>query len=40
MLDYGRGGPQSWTTSGEVHRGWTMSEQVRESMIYPGFMVK
>ena len=40
MLDYGRGGPYSWSTSGEVRRGWTTSEQVRGSMIYLGSMVK
>jgi len=40
VLDYGRGGPYSWTTSEEVSRGRTTSGQVRGSIVYPGSMVK
>jgi len=39
VLNYGRGGPQSRTTSGEVRRGKTTSGKVRVSIIYPESLV-
>jgi len=35
VLDYGRAGPQSRTTSGEVRRGRTTSGHVRVSIMNP-----
>jgi len=40
VLHYGRGGPYSWTTSGEVRICRTTSGQVCGSIVYPGSMVK
>ena len=34
-VDYERGGPWSWTTSGEVRRGRTMSGQIGGSIGIP-----
>jgi len=36
MMDYGRGGLYSWTTSGEVRRGKSTSWQVCGSMYILG----
>jgi len=36
VLDYGQGGPYSWTTSGEVRRGRITSGQVRGSIYILG----